>query len=106
MIRPEDSQLREGLTVTVNILLEARDDVLLIPNSSITSQGKQSYVRVVSPDGTIEERVIEIGIGDFQFTEVLGGLSEGEQIVVPKGTATVSTNQQRGMFPFMREGAH
>jgi multidrug efflux pump subunit AcrA (membrane-fusion protein) len=100
---PEDFQLREGLTVTVNILVDARDDVLLIPNSAITSQGGQPFVSVVSPDGTIEERAIQIGISDYLFTEVLGGLSEGEQMAVPQGTATVPAtqqNQQRGMFSF------
>ncbi|MFC1915491.1 HlyD family efflux transporter periplasmic adaptor subunit [Chloroflexota bacterium] len=93
---PENFQLREGLTVTVTIVVEEKNDVLLVPNSAITSQEGKMYVQVMLPDGTSEERAIQTGISDWQFTEVTDGLSEGEQVVVPQGTATTSvTSQQR-----------
>ena len=38
----EDFQLREGLTVTVSIIIDERNDVLLIPNVAITTQGRQT----------------------------------------------------------------
>jgi len=106
---PEDFQLREGLTVTVSIIVEQKSDVLLVPNGAITSQGRQTYVQVLSPDGTIEQRAITTGISDWQYTEVTEGLSEGEQVIVPQGTATTpATQQQRppsGMvIPGMRPG--
>lgn len=85
-------QLREGLSVIVNLPEEERDDVLLVPNSAITTQGGQTYVQVVSPNGTAEERIIQTGISNWQYTEVTAGLSEGEQVVVPDTT----TPQQEG----------
>jgi len=102
---PEDFQLREGLTVTVSILVAERNDVLLVPNAAITGKEGQSYVQVVSPDGTTEERTIQTGISDWQFTEVTDGLSEGEQVLVPQGTAaspTTSPQRPQGPMPFMR----
>jgi len=101
---PEDFQLREGLTVTVSILVAERNDVLLVPNAAITGREGQSYVQVVSPDGTTEERLIQTGISDWQFTEVTDGLGEGEQVLVPQGTAaspTTSPQRPRGPMPFM-----
>ena len=99
---PEGFQLREGLTVTVSIIVDERNDIVLVPNGAITSQGRQTYVQVVSPDGTIEQRTITTGISDWQYTQVTEGLSEGEQVVVAQGTATTpATQQQRppgGMF--------
>jgi RND family efflux transporter MFP subunit len=97
----KDFQLREGLTVTVSIL-EERKDVLLVPNAAITTQGEKTYVQVVSPTGTTEQRVIQTGVTDYQYTEVTSGLSEGEKVVVPKGTTTTSTTQQgtSGGMPF------
>ena len=89
MAVPEDFQLREGLTVTVNILVEEKNDVLLVPNKAITRQGTESYVEV-SQDGVVTRRLVQAGISDWQFTEITGGLSEGEQVVVPKGTVTTS----------------
>jgi len=86
----EGFQLREGLTVTVSIVVEERSDVLLVPNGAITTQAGRTYVQVVSPDGTTEERAIQTGISDWQYTEVTSGLSEGEEIVVSEGTATTT----------------
>jgi len=94
-------QLREGLTVTVNIIVDQRTNVLLVPTGAVTTQGWQSYVEVVSPDGTIERRAIKTGITDYVNTEVTDGLDEGEKVIVPQGTST--TTQQEGpgggMFP-------
>ena len=100
MVVTEGFQLREGLTVTVSIIVDEANGVLLVPNAAITSSGGQSYVQVQSADGTAEERAIQTGISDWRFTEITGGLSEGEQITVPQGTATTSTTQSRqgGMF--------
>ena len=100
---PEDFQLREGLTVTVSIIVDQRTNVLLVPNSAITTRGRQAYVQVPLPDGTTEERAITTGISDWQYTEVTDGLSEGEQVVVTQGTTSTSTTPQQqrpggGMF--------
>jgi len=90
----ENFQLREGLTVTVSIIVAEATDVLLVPNSAITTQSGQTFVQVVAADGTQEQRAIQTGISDYQFTEVTGGLSEGEQIIVPPGTVTTPATQQ------------
>jgi len=90
----EEFQLKEGLTVTVSIIVEERNDVLLVPNSAITSSGRQNYVKVVLPNGISENRLVTTGISDWQYTEIVEGLNEGDEIVVPQGTATTSTTQQ------------
>jgi multidrug efflux pump subunit AcrA (membrane-fusion protein) len=105
-IIPEGFQLKEGLTVTVSIIVEQRTGVLLVPNGAITYQGREAYVQVVSPDGTIETRAIQTGLSDSQNTEVTSGLSEGEQVVIPQTTtSTTSTTSQRGPgFMFFEQG--
>jgi len=105
---PENFQLREGLTVTVSIIIEERSDVLLVPNSAITRKGAETIVQVLK-DGVIEERSIQTGISNWQYTEVTEGLTEGEEIVVPQGTVSTSTTQQQqkgGMFIPGRGGPH
>ena len=92
----EDVQLREGLTVTVSVIVDERADVLLVPNGALTTQGGQTSVQVVLPDGTIEQHTVTTGISDWQYTEVTEGLSEGEQVVVPQGTAATSTTEREG----------
>jgi RND family efflux transporter MFP subunit len=95
----EDIQLREGLTVTVSLVVEEATDVLLVPNGAITTRGGQTYVQVLSADGSMEERAVKTGISNWQYTEVTDGLSEGEQVVVPQGTTTTSTTEQQDGFP-------
>ena len=94
-------QLREGLTVTVNIIVDQRTNVLLVPSGAITTQGWQSYVEVLLPDGTIERRTIKTGITDYVSTEVTDGLDEGEKVIVPQGTTTPTQQEGPGggMFP-------
>jgi len=91
---PENFQLREGLTVTVSIIIEEATDVLLVPNGAMTTRGLRNYVQVMSVDGSIEERAVTTGISDWQYTEVTEGLSEGEQVIVPEGTTTTTTQQE------------
>ena len=95
---PRDLQLREGLTVTVSILVDERKDVLLVPNRAITRRGMETYVQVLK-DGVIEERLIQTGISNWQYTEVISGLTEGEKIVVSQGASTAPTTQPGGPPP-------
>ncbi len=92
---PENFQLREGLTVTVSIIVSSNTDVLLVPNAAITTRGLETFVQVALEDGSVEERAIQTGNSDYQFTEVISGLEEGEEIIVPQGTVTTSTQQDR-----------
>ena len=100
----DNVQLREGLTVTVSVILQQKNNVLLVPNRAITSQGGQSYVQVISSSGTTEQRAIKTGITDYKNTEVTEGLSEGEQVVVPKATTTTTSTTTKGRETFIFGG--
>jgi RND family efflux transporter MFP subunit len=91
---PEDANLREGMTVTVSLIVSERQDVLLVPYAAITTEGGQKYVQVVLPDGTTEKRAITTGITDYQYTEVTEGLDEGEQVLVSQWTTSEATTTE------------
>lgn len=86
-------QLREGLTVTVNIVITEKTGVLLVPNRAITRQNGQTTVKVTK-DGQVETRAVVVGINDFQNTEILEGLSEGEKMVITQTTTTSTSGTQ------------
>jgi hypothetical protein len=103
-LQTDDIQLRQGLTVTVSILVDQRNNVLLVPNKAIISSGKDKVVNVLK-DGEIEERSIKTDLSDYQNTEVTEGLSEGEKVVLPQKKTSNQTTQQSGGgggLPFMR----
>ncbi|MEW6143055.1 MAG: efflux RND transporter periplasmic adaptor subunit [Chloroflexota bacterium] len=88
------SKLREGMSVTVNIVLKEAKDVLLVPSRAIIQQGRNTVVQIAGTNPS-EMRTIKTGITNYQYTEVLEGLKEGEQVVVPQNTTTSSTSSSQ-----------
>ncbi|MFC1978017.1 efflux RND transporter periplasmic adaptor subunit [Chloroflexota bacterium] len=91
---PEDFKLTEGMTITLSIITQERNDVLLVPVQAIMSQGRETLVQVMK-DGVVEERSITAGLSNWQYAEITSGLSEGEQVVVPETTTTTPATQQQ-----------
>jgi multidrug efflux pump subunit AcrA (membrane-fusion protein) len=87
-------ELRQGMTVTVSIVISEATDVLIVPNGAVSSEGGQYYVEVVSASGETEKRAVQIGISNWQYTEITEGLSEDEQVIVPEGTSTTTTEDR------------
>ncbi len=74
--------IRAGMTADIAIEAELRSDVLFVPSRSVLREGERSYVRVFH-DGLIEERDVEPGLrGSEGTTEVVSGLTEGEEVVL------------------------
>jgi hypothetical protein len=86
--------LRQGLSVTVNILKTSDKNVLLVPNRVVIRQGATTTAQVINGTGAIEVRTITAGASDTRNTEITSGLAEGEKVIVQKaatGTATPAT---------------
>ncbi len=75
-------QIPAGMTAIASILVTQKSDVLLVPNRAIKRQGREQLVDVVTPNGT-ETRQVQTGINDERFTEIVSGLAEGEQVLLP-----------------------
>jgi macrolide-specific efflux system membrane fusion protein len=88
------AELRDGMSATAEVIVERRDNVLLIPNTVIQGTVQAPFVEVLV-DGKQEQRQIALGLSDGADTEVLSGLKEGEEVVVPPLT---STRQSGGFF--------
>ncbi|MDO5116792.1 MAG: efflux RND transporter periplasmic adaptor subunit [Synergistaceae bacterium] len=109
-VQNPDGKLLPGMTANVSLILESREDVLIVPNSAFrfkpsTGQstemgppgpggGKQNIAEVTAPSVYLLEKKkpvkveVERGITNGQSTEILSGLKEGERvitgIIVPK----------------------
>jgi multidrug efflux pump subunit AcrA (membrane-fusion protein) len=92
----DEVQLRQGLTVTVSIIVDNRTNVLLVPNTAVTKAMGESSVQVVTASGTAEKRVVKTGLSDWQYTEITEGLNEGEKVSVPENLGTSSSSANRG----------
>lgn len=77
--------LKPEMTGNMSIIIAEKEDTLLIPANCITRDRKRSLVSLKKPDGTFEEQhEIEVGITDGVQTEVVGGLNEGDEVLVQK----------------------
>ncbi len=75
-------EFRDGMSAAAEVIIERRDDVLLIPNRAIRGTWENPTVLVLV-DEQVEEREIALGLTDGINTEVLSGLEEGEKVELP-----------------------
>jgi len=78
----DPSKVKPGMTVNASTVYSRKDNVLVVPNRAIRMQGQDRVVDVLA-DGKVGMRVVTIGTSNDQLTEILGGLKEGEQVLIP-----------------------
>ncbi len=74
----QDEAILPGTSADVEVILSAHENVLRIPTSSLIDGG-----RVLVLEGEyLSAREVETGLRNWDYTEILDGLSEGDQIVI------------------------
>ncbi|MBV6411120.1 MAG: efflux RND transporter periplasmic adaptor subunit [Burkholderiales bacterium] len=74
----EIRHLLVGYSADIEVVVDARDNVLRIPTSALMPG---SRVLVLTEDGALEERKIEAGLSNWEFTEAKSGLARGDRVV-------------------------
>ncbi|USK26890.1 HlyD family efflux transporter periplasmic adaptor subunit [Bacillus sp. CMF21] len=75
-----DETWHHGYHISLDIVLDERNGVVVIPDSVIQKKAGKTYVYVVK-NGRLEKREINLGLEVNNRTEVLQGLAKGERIV-------------------------
>jgi HlyD family secretion protein len=77
---PKMAVLRAGYSANADVIIEQRQDILLVPERVVTFAGDTARVTVLLASGQTEERVIETGLSDAIHVEVVSGLDEGARV--------------------------
>ena len=77
--------LLPGTSADVEILLSRKEGVLRVPTSAI-AEGKK--VLLLS-GGDLVERLVETGLSNWRFTEITGGLKEGDLVVTARDNTAI-----------------
>ncbi len=101
----QDDRVRPGMSITASIIIDSRQNVLIVPSSAIKTANEISYVLV--PSETVADlgnsrtgvtlsaapiqKIIEVSLSDGTNTEVVSGLTEDEVFVVKTIAATSAT---------------
>ena len=72
----------EGAVVTIDVVVDQAVDAVVVPIAAVLTDGPEDKVRVVTPDGVIERRTIQIGMLDGAWVEVVDGVSPGEYVIL------------------------
>lgn len=93
-----DRALRIGMTTQNVIVVDSADQVTAVPSIAVfTRPGGESYVRVLRPDGAVEERVVETGLSNNMLTEIRSGLTAGDTVISAQMTQAEAAAQAGSM---------
>ncbi len=108
----QDERIKPAMSLSTNIIIESKQDVLSIPISAIKTSDGNSYVEVLI-NGQPERKIVTTGIANDTMIEIIKGINEGDQIITQTltnnaGTSTTAgTNNDamRGMMQLTNPGA-
>ena len=99
----EPGELKTGMTLNVELEIESKKDVLLLPIEAIQQQGRNRavFIQDASQESGRKRTNVEIGLVTENYVEIINGLKEGE-VVVYTPPSSSSQQQQRptgGLIP-------
>jgi RND family efflux transporter MFP subunit len=96
-VRP--TNLPAGAPVQVDIDAEKHDGVVVVPDAAIVREGEETAIFVVT-DNKAARHEVKTGLSDGMRTEILSGVSAGDQVVVegqaglPDGAAVTTAKPE------------
>jgi len=114
-----NEDIKVGMTVTVEIITAAKQNVLMVPTSAIKKQNGDYYVMVVNDDiknatasaaailtsSDLISKTIEIGSANDTMTEVVSGLAEDDLVVTSTKTSTSASSSNNSSANTIRTGS-
>jgi len=86
---PTSEPIRAGMSATVNIIIDRRPQVMLVPNRFIRIDPltQNAFVVVRQPNGRLAETLVILGRRNDTESEVISGVAPGDTLVLlPRGT--------------------
>ena len=75
---PLPANLLAGLSADLEVILDARDDVLRIPTYALLEGNRVMVIQ----DNHLVRKPVTTGLHDWKYTEITSGLAQGERVVV------------------------
>jgi HlyD family secretion protein len=79
----EDLPIRIGMTANADLITSEQDNVLLVSNRAVTADREAGKYYVYRKEGDAVSKVeVTVGSNDGSYTEIVGGLEEGDELVI------------------------
>ncbi|MBU0610511.1 MAG: efflux RND transporter periplasmic adaptor subunit, partial [Armatimonadetes bacterium] len=82
------AELRPGMTADVTVHVAERKQVLVVPDVCITRSKGKASVDIMTGAGSSETREVEVGLSNWEDTEIVSGVKEGETVIIPPPPGT------------------
>ncbi|MEU7937402.1 efflux RND transporter periplasmic adaptor subunit [Microbispora bryophytorum] len=83
VLNSRPARLLLGQSATVRVTTGQAADALYLPSQAVRAQGDGTAVVTVADGGTHSPRTVKVGVRGDSYVEITGGLSEGDQVVLP-----------------------
>jgi HlyD family secretion protein len=97
-----DPRIKPGMSVSASIITGLKQDVIIVPNSAVKTQGTNNYVDVLNSGTAPQQVTVQVGAVNNTETEILSGINVGDKVVTrtinPNTTTTTGTQAQSGGF--------
>ena len=91
--------LLPAMTARVEINTSEKPNALAVEISALKTDASGSYVILVHPDRTTENRYVETGIYSDEYVEILNGLSEGDEISISYTASSSASKEKKTEHP-------
>jgi len=94
-----DNRIKPEMSVSASIITGVKQDVLIVPNSAVKSQGGNNYVEMLNQEDVPQQVNVGVGTANDTETEITSGLKTGDKVITQTvsggGNANTNTNSQR-----------
>ena len=84
---PRQYGLMPGYSADVEVIVDVRPQALRVPTEAVIEDERIMVLDTAT--GTLQERPVEIGLGNWEFTEIIEGARNGELVVLSLDRAGV-----------------
>lgn len=88
-----DGNVKIGMSGSVEVEIESVENAVAIPIEAVQSEDKEKYVLLVDDGGNTSKVVVETGISNAAYVEIISGLSEGDIVRMLETTTSSSSNR-------------
>ncbi len=85
----DKSKIKPDMTVYMDVIIETKNSVLLVPLKSVKLINGQNFVFLKKGSEKFEKRAVQLGVVNNGMVEILNGIKDGDEIVM-EGFKSVS----------------
>lgn len=78
----DEGSLKAGMIAKIELITDKKESTLVVPSSSLMQSDSEGYYLYVAKDTEAEKRIVETGISNDDFTEIISGIEDGDKVIV------------------------